>query len=155
MFAFCVQEAGIQVELDRPGLLLPMRPHEPRNARRPADVCLPQWYGGLPAALDFAVTSPNQVAYVGTAANVALHASISYSETKRAHLNTAAACAAPGVTFLPMVCETSGVWAPEASAVLKQVARLPRGLGGRPVSFTVHCCSAFLWLSAQPMREPT
>ena len=134
MFSFCVQEAGIQAELERPGLLLPIRPHEPGNARRPADVYLPLWYGGLPAALDFAVTSPNQAAYVGTAANVALHAAISYSETKRAHLNTATACAAQGVTFLPMVCETSGAWAPEASAVLKQVARQAAARVGRPAS---------------------
>ncbi|CAE8594402.1 unnamed protein product [Polarella glacialis] len=111
-----------------------MRPHEPGNARRPADVYLPQWYGGVPAVLDFAVISPNQVAYVGTAANVALRASISYSETKRARLNTAAACAAQGVTFLPTVCETSGAWAPEASAVLKQVARQAAARAGRPAS---------------------
>ena len=81
------------------------------------------WYDGQPAALDFAVTSPTQPAFVDTASNVALHAASSYSETKRAHLNTATACADAGVTFLPMVCESTGAWATEASAVLKQLAK--------------------------------
>ncbi len=84
--------------------------------------------------MDFAVTSPNQSTVVGTAAREALHAAISYSETKRAHLNTATAYEAQGVTFLPMVCETSGAWAPEASAILKQLARKAANRDSRPAS---------------------
>ena len=134
-FSFCRQDAGIYgAELEKASLLLPARPQEAGNARRPADIYLPQWYGGLPAALDFAVTSPNQAAFVGRAASEALHAATSYSETKRAHLNIAASCAEQGVTFLPMVCETSGAWAPEASAVLKQIAKLAAARAGKPAS---------------------
>ena len=80
------------------------------------------------------MTSPNQTSIVGIAAREALHAASSYSETKRAHLNTATACAAQGVTFLPMVCETSGAWAPEASAILKQLARKAAARDGRRAS---------------------
>ena len=135
LFSFCRHDAGVQAELEKAGLLLPARQHESENARRPADIYLPQWYGGLPAALDFAVTSPNEAAFVGTAASEALHAAISYTETKRAHLNTATSCAEQGVTFLPMhVCETSGAWAPAASAVLKQIAKLAAARAGKPAS---------------------
>ena len=63
-----------------------------------------------------------------------MHTAISYSETKRAHLNTAATCATQGITFVPMVCETSGAWAPEASAVLKQLARQAANRDARPAS---------------------
>ena len=72
--------------------------------------------------------------FVGTAAREALHAAISYSETKRAHLNTATDCETQGITFLPMVCETSGAWAPAASAVLKQLARQAANRDARPAS---------------------
>ena len=133
---FCHNEAAIhQAELEKPGLLLPGRPDdEHQDGRRPADIYLPRWYGGTPAALDFAITSPNQTAHVGIAAREALHAATSYSETKRAHLNTASLCEAQAITFLPMVCETSGAWAPEASAVLKQLARQAGNKAGKPAS---------------------
>ena len=139
-----------QAELEKPGLLLPARPHyEQQSARRPADIYLPRWYGGLPAALDFAVTSPNQSTTVGIAAREALHAAISYSETKRAHLNTATQCQTLGVTFLPMVCETTGAWAPEASAVLKQLARQAATREARPAS---ECYRALLQRLAVQVR---
>ena len=63
--------ANLCPELEKPGLL-PQRPsagscyengssHGPRDGesgyRRPADVFLPRWQGGPPAALDFAITS--------------------------------------------------------------------------------------------------
>ena len=64
----------------------------------------------------------------------ALHAAKSYSETKRAHLDTADACKGAGVTFLPMVCESSGAWAPEASIVLKHLAKRAADRAGRQVS---------------------
>ena len=148
---FCHQEAAMpQAELEKPGLLLPARPHdEQQSARRPADIYLPRWYGGLPAALDFAVTSPNQSTTVGIAAREALHAAISYSETKRAHLNTATQCQTLGVTFLPMVCETTGAWAPEASAVLKQLARQAATREARPAS---ECYRALLQRLAVQVR---
>ena len=67
----------------------------------------------------------------GRAAQEALHAAKSYSETKRAHLDTASACKAAGVTFLPMVCESSGAWAPEAGLVLKHLAKRAAARTGR------------------------
>eukprot|EP00973_Karenia_brevis_P024501 3379831-Karenia_brevis.AAC.1 len=58
--------AGLNPELEKAGLLppRPLQGSAPENgvpqgpgARRPADVFLPRWRAGPPAALDFAVTS--------------------------------------------------------------------------------------------------
>lgn len=57
-------------------------------------------------------------------------AASAYSEHKRQHLDTAAACAAQQVHFLPMVAETTGEWAPEAVKVLDHISRAAgKGLG--------------------------
>ena len=48
---------------------------------------------------------------------------MAYSETKRSHLNTQEACEAQGIRFVPMVCETSGAWAPEALEVLQLISK--------------------------------
>ena len=110
--------------MERPGLLIPPRPDDTaNNLRRPADIYLPAWYDGLPAALDFAVTAPQRLGIVATAAREALAAATAYSQQKRDHANTEADCTAAGVTFLPMVAETTGAWAPEALLVLKQLAK--------------------------------
>ena len=63
VFFFC-NSAGLNPELERPGLLQP-RPavgvrqedgtHSDNNNRRPADIYLPRWRRGGPAALDFVV----------------------------------------------------------------------------------------------------
>ena len=58
VLAFASIEAGVAAEPEKPDLLLPPRPDATANQRRPADVDLPSWYGGLPTTLDLAVTSP-------------------------------------------------------------------------------------------------
>ena len=63
---FCCTSAGLQPELERPGLLQPRpligsrledggRPDD-SGLRRPADVYVPRWRNGIPAAFDFAVS---------------------------------------------------------------------------------------------------
>ena len=121
--SFCCADAGINAELEKANLLLPSRPQESSNNRHPADIYLPFWYGGRPAALDFAVTSPQQASVVGAASREPLHAAKTYSAHKRDYLNTGAACESQGVTFLPMVAETSGAWAPEAAVALNHLAK--------------------------------
>ena len=56
------------------------------------------------------------------AASNALAAATEYCNTKRSFENTGAECEAAGVTFIPMVAETTGAWAPESLAVWKQLA---------------------------------
>ena len=98
------ERAGLQPEREKPGLLLPS-------------------YLGSPVAFDLAVTGPQRLGTLGEAARSSLAAAIAYAETKRAHLDTAAACQAQGVRFVPLVVETSGAWEPEAAKVLVQIAR--------------------------------
>ena len=115
--------AGCNPELEKANILLPSRPGDTTTAlRRPADVYLPTWTHGLPAALDFAITAPQRQGIVGRAAANALAAANEYCDTKRSFESTEAQCNAAGVTFLPMVAETSGAWAPESLAVWKQLA---------------------------------
>ena len=127
--------AGLHPELEKAGLPLPARPPTEHNRhaarRRPADVYLPTWTGGAPAALDFAVTAPQKQGTLAQAAERALAAATEYSNRKREHQNTEDQCRAAGVTFVPMVAETTGAWAPEAMDVLRQIAVATAATSGR------------------------
>ena len=122
IFNLCCK-AGLRPEVEKPGLLLPARPSDNTSQRRPADVYLPCWTGGMPTALDFAVTSPQRQDIVGEASHTPLAAAKAYSHTKRSHLGTQVACEALGIRFQPMVCETTGAWAPEALEVLQLICK--------------------------------
>ena len=122
VFNFCCT-AGLRPVLEKPGLLLPARPSEISSQRRPADIYLPCWTGGLPAALDFAVTAPQRQEIVSEAAHTPLAAAKAYSQSKRDHQGTQDACDAQGIRFQPMVCETSGAWSTEALEVLQLIAK--------------------------------
>ena len=126
------KRAALNPELERSGLLLPAS-HDDVDSqrRRPADVYLPAWLNGSPAALDFAVTAPQRQATIQQASMEALFSARQYSDTKRAHLDTARLCSEVGVEFQPMVCETTGAWSPEAFFVLKQLSRTAASLTGR------------------------
>ena len=125
--------AGLNPELEKARVLLPPRPgaNQAQARRRPADVYLPSWVAGAPAALDFAVTSPARQDIVAQAAETALAAATAYSDKKREHLNTEALCREAGVTFVPMVVETTGAWAPEAMKVLRRIAAATAAATGR------------------------
>eukprot|EP00973_Karenia_brevis_P080906 11223410-Karenia_brevis.AAC.1 len=115
--------AGFRPELERPGLLLPCRPDEAgQSSRRPADIYLPAWVSGSPAALDFAVTAPQQQQYLQAASVSPLAAASAYTSRKKQFQNTAEVCRTQGVEFLPVVVETTGAWAPEAMKVWRKVA---------------------------------
>ena len=75
------KSAALRPELEKAQLLLPPRPDQTADARRrPADVYLPAWLNGSPAALDFAVTAPQRQEYVLQAAMQPLHAASAYAE---------------------------------------------------------------------------
>ena len=72
----------------------------------PADVCLPTWSRGLPAALDVHVISPLQQQSLGEAASIpgpALQVGVQRKLTT--HL---AECRSAGVDFVPIVVEALG-----------------------------------------------
>ena len=126
-----LQAAGLRPELERSGLLLPARPDEASQARRRPDVYLPAWLSGSPAALDFAVTAPQQQLHLQAAAREPLAAATAYTSRKQTFEDTAEVCQAQGVDFLPMVVETSGAWAPEAMTVIRRMAAVAAPASGR------------------------
>ena len=135
-FRFCCT-AGAHPELEKSGLLLPSRPSDgARSLRRPADVYLPCWTGGFPAALDFAVTAPQRQGIVSIAAVESLATATAYSQTKRDYQETEKACALQGVKFIPMVCETSGAWATEARETLLLLAKASAARSGKTTAKT-------------------
>jgi len=117
--------AGLHPTLEQSDLL-PPRPDDPSapNLRRPADVYLPAWNSGAPAALDLAITSPQRQEALTFASTEVGAAAKMYEQTKRTHLNTEGLCAAQGIQFVPLVAETSGGWGPSAHKVFQQLARL-------------------------------
>ena len=116
------EKAGLHPEKERPGLLLPQTPEDVQSGRRrPADVFLPALAGG-PAALDFAVTAHQRQDTLALASSKAGAAAEQYARHKEQHLNTAEACSQQGVSFVPMVCETTGHWETGAARVLRHVA---------------------------------
>ena len=134
---FDAQAAGFSgAELERPGLLPPRSPGEgpsaeepngdclDNNGRRPADVYVPRWRGGLPAAMDFAVTS-------GMRADLIVHSVADpgaaldrYEEYKRQHQGTAQACRDADLAFIPMIVEAhGGSWGGEARRAFAVLAK--------------------------------
>ena len=117
--------AGLAPSLEK-AELLPPRPDDPTssNLRRPADVFLPTFVHGAPAALDFAVVSPQRQDVVALAAETTGAAASLYESYKRSHLNTETECAQQGVSFIPMVAESSGGWGSEGMKHLRQLAKV-------------------------------
>ena len=124
--------AGMRVDRDEPGLL----PDDPR--RRPGDLFFPTFPGGVPAALDFAVTSPLKMEGQGGAATTTLHAAMQYEEHKLADRDTAARCRRLGLQLKPMVVETLGGWGPEAQKVLWVVAKAQAAASGQLMSLALN-----------------
>ncbi len=123
---------GLHPELEKAGLLVPALPEEGGQAeRRPADVYLPMWVGGAPAALDFAITAPQRQDVLEAAARTPLAAASAYTDRKKGYLGTENACRTQGLDFLPMVAETSGAWAPEAMKVFRQLAAASAARSGK------------------------
>ena len=127
--------AGLAPSLEQ-AHLLPPRPEDnySPNLRRPADVYIPSWRYGAPAALDVAVTSPVQQSIVGQAALTAGAAAKAYEARKRTHLDTEALCNQQGIQFLPIVAECSGGWGADSLKSLRHLARVSADRSGRKQS---------------------
>ena len=80
----------------------------PGSCSRPADVFLPIWCRGRPAALDVSVISTLQPHTLYGAANNQGHALKVAKDRKMAAHNDA--CSSVGVTFIPLVVESLGGW---------------------------------------------
>jgi len=125
-------------ELERPGLL----PHRPLHgssyengsapgeqdsdpgARRPADVYIPRWRSGPPAAWDFAVTSGLRVDSVAASSQDSGAVCSKYEDFKCSYKDTKTLCQGQGITFIPMIVEaTGGGWGKMARCVWSELAK--------------------------------
>ena len=125
---------GLNPELERPGLLQ-QRPltgagqengldRDSEGGRRPADVYLPRWRRGTPAALDFAVTSGLRSDMVNLSAEDGTIASKRYEDYKCSYLDTKSKCEEEGIAFIPVIFEADGGgWGPTAHLVWSEIAK--------------------------------
>ena len=98
---------------------------------RPADLFLPSWRRGQPAALDVTVISSLQPATVTQAAHTPGHAlKVAARRKNAAHLTS---CSRAGVNFIPLAVEALGGWATEA---IETICDLARFLGQRSASLS-------------------
>ena len=128
------EAANLRPELEKPGLL-PQRPlsgstydsgsrvreeDSSPGSRRPADVYIPRWRLGPPAAWDFAVTSGLRMDAVTNPCGVTSR----YEDFKCSHKDTRAECLAQGISFIPMVVEAvGGGWGKMARCVWSELAK--------------------------------
>ena len=138
MVFHAAEAANLRPELEKPGLL-PLRPlmgstsedgtasneYASRpGARRPADVFIPRWRLGPPAAWDFAVTSGLRLGLHTAAANPD-GITCRYEDLKCTHQDTRADCLAQGISFIPMVVEAvGGGWGKMARCVWSELAKI-------------------------------
>ena len=89
----------------------------PGSSACPADILLPYWCRGRPAALDFSVVSLLQRLTLADAASTQGHA-LRVGVRRKLTSNRAA-----GVDFSPIVVETLGSWCPDAVATIRSIGR--------------------------------
>ena len=138
MAYYAASSANLHPELEKPGLL-PQRPsfgslYENGSSigdddsnpshRRPADVYIPRWRAGPPAAWDFAVTSGLRLESIADSVRDPDAALTKYEDFKRQHQDTQAQCQAQGITFIPMIMEAvGGGWGRVARGVWSELAK--------------------------------
>lgn len=133
----------------------------PGSSSRPADIYLPNWKRGLPAALDVTVISTLQQQTVDGASTTPGYAlKVGEDRKMAAH---AEACHSIGVIFTPLVLETLGGWSEEAILTISAIGRLQgQRLGTSPTEATRHLFqrlsislwkgNATLWIRRQQVR---
>ena len=99
----------------------------PGTDKRPADIFIPHWAGGLDAALDVTVTHPLQDATRAGAATTAGFALNKAYDRKVAAVGEL--CQQQGIAFIPIVAESLGGWHPSAVEQATQGQSLPLKAG--------------------------
>lgn len=151
------QSAALAPTREAPGVI-------PVSLSRPADVLLPTWSYGRPAALDVHVISPLQQQTINAAASTPGHAlQVGVQRKLTAHLS---ACRSAGVVFVPVVAESLGGLAEDT---ISTIARLGKGIASRIRDFdssnptrqlfhrlaiALWSGNASLWLHRQPPLPP-
>ena len=115
------QSAALAPRLEAPFLV-------PSSSSRPADVFLPNWQAGRPAALDVTVISTMQPLTISGASLSKGHAlQIGEQRKLTGHLDE---CSSAGIDFIPLVVETLGGWSARATEVISQLGRLMASRSG-------------------------
>eukprot|EP00731_Ephydatia_muelleri_P011212 Em0006g106a len=131
LFEFC-QRACLGAQLEAGSSL----GHEARQTR-PADVLIPNWELGKPAAVDLCVTSPLNSNTLQVAC-VTPNSAAMQAEQRKHHSNDAK-CEELGWVCIPLVVESYGSWGPEAQRCLSRLAgRLATTQLGQPKSLTTN-----------------
>ena len=102
----------------------------------PANVFLPNWSRGCPAALDVTVISALQDLIVAGAAIMQGHALRIGEERKMAAHRSD--CQATGISFVPLFVEILGGWSEEAVHTIGRIGRFLRQHSGIPPSESTH-----------------
>ena len=135
----------------------------PGSSSRPADVYLPNWTRGQPAALDVTVISPLQQLTMQGAASMQGHAlSVGATRKNAAHADP---CHDVGVTFIPLVVETLGGWSNEAARTISNIGRLLGQRSGTDLAISTRHLfqrlaiglwkgNATLWVRRLPVNSP-
>ena len=135
----------------------------PSSRSRPADVFLPSWTHGKPAALDVAVTSPMQQLTI-TQASTSQGYAIKVGEERKQKAH-GQACQDAGITFLPLLAETLGGW---STTAVKTISSIGRQLGLRSgtepkqttaqlfqrLSVSLWRGNAIMWAARSPVTSP-
>ena len=100
------------------------------SCSRPADIFLPTWKRGMPAALDVHVISPLQLQTKDKAATIQGHA-LKVGEQRKMAAHGEEGKEA-GINFIPIVVETLGGWSIEAIQTIADIGRLQ----GQPLGIT-------------------
>ena len=109
----------------------------PESRSRPADIYLPNWSRGKPAALDVTVISTMQPLTLKGAASTSGYALEVAEERKMAA--HAEDCRAAGVHFIPLVLESVGGWGWDLIKTVKSLGRLQaQRLGSEPAEAIRH-----------------
>ena len=109
----------------------------PGSSSCPADVYLPIWSRGRPAALDITVISTMQPLTLAGAASTQGHALRVAENRKMASHNDA--CRTVGVDFVPLAVESLGGWSTEANYTINRIGRLVgQRTGSSPAETTRH-----------------
>ena len=130
----------------------------PGTSNRPADIYLPNWAQGHPAALDVTVISTLQsltVSKASTSQGPALRIG-----ERRKMVHHYEACQSVGVSFVPLVVETLGGWSDDAIQTICKIGRLlGQRLGSPPAESTQHLFQRLsialwrgLWLNRLPSQ---
>ena len=136
----------------------------PGSSSRPADVYLPCWHRGKPAAFDISVISPVQALTIDSAATIQGYVlTVRERQKRRIHVE---GCLSAGIDFVPIAVETLGGLSSISSHTISELGKLQANRLGLSPS---HCAShlfqrfsltlwrgnAACWISRNPVISPS